>query len=352
MVTVYGPNGQTRRVLKSSVEGWLKKNPNWSLTPPENTLIEDDEKIEESIDDTEELDENTGAGELFPEISEEDFLSSFDDLEAGIYYGGIPTLLPNPQYVEGGTATEYVPTQSLYPDGNWIPTYESFTYFNNPKWNSVNIATYQDLLEDAGYLTGDYNPGENDLTTQKAVSKWFADYNFALLSGFQSGNNLNMEPEKFLGEQVNNRYKKLTQEIEFESADFAASFDRGKFLRTNFDSLIGRNPTDAELKHYQKIANEYIDKEIKANKERALYKLKQEFGKDVSSQLAEGEAKLFEEAGLNTGEPEQFDSSQAFIDMLSDDYKTYIERPERFDRARLNFDNVNRSILGGSMRIL
>ena len=57
------------------------------------------------------------------------------------------------------------------------------------------------------------------------------------------------------------------------------------------------------------------------------------------------------EAQAQSTQPEAFNASEAFIEKYGPEYKSFREYPERQDRARLNFNNIGRSILGTSMRI-
>ena len=44
-------------------------------------------------------------------------------------------------------------------------------------------------------------------------------------------------------------------------------------------------------------------------------------------------------------------ASEEFMNKVEPLFKSFRDRPERAERAEQNFQNVNRSILGGSMRI-
>ena len=108
-----------------------------------------------------------------------DILSQY---ETGIYYSGVPSVIQNPNW-DGTTLEEkFVPAQAAYPGLSLIPSYEGDLYLSGPNFNPVNIGNMQELLEDAGYLTGAYNPGSNDAATKAAVRAWFNDVNGASTS--------------------------------------------------------------------------------------------------------------------------------------------------------------------------
>ena len=50
----------------------------------------------------------------------------------------------------------------------------------------VSIGNFQELLEDAGYLKGDFNPGSNDAPTKKAIRDWFNDVNGYRLNSYRN----------------------------------------------------------------------------------------------------------------------------------------------------------------------
>lgn len=310
-----------------------------------------------------ERDKNEGGGGAF------DFdFSTFEMFTGESIYQGIPNVIENPRWYEGTTREgekALIAPNVLFPDMELHPSYGATTYLTGPKWNPVNIGGFQDLLVDAGYLgEDDYNEGQNDLSTQSAIRKWFADINNVNLDSYLNGNNVDIDPIKFLGQQVNRRFQKLVSEIDEQTKEYAESIDRGAFLRDNMEAVIGRNPTDNELKKFQKMANEFINKELEASKQRAIFELKDEFGK--LPEFDEATTKLQEKGITMEGEevgtflkkygvsrdpikPDEFNSTEAFQNKIRELYKTYIERADRGERADFNFQNVNASIMGGPM---
>ena len=273
----------------------------------------------------------------------------------------MPNAIPNPNW-DGVTIDEkYVPVQAAYPGIDIIPSYQGDLYLSGPNFNAVNIGNMQELLEDAGYLTdGNYNPGQNDAPTKQAVRAWFADVNGATLNSWASGQNLNIDPMQFLGNQINNRFTSQLQQIKDYTQEVMQTVDRGKMLRDGVQKLVGnrRDYTSAELDAFRDSMNDLIDQEIKRNEDIAVFKLKQEFGKlpdpeavaGLGLEGAEGAAFMSQAETLAT-QPEAFSASEAFIEKYGPEYKSFREYPERQQRAQLNFNNVNRSILGTSMRI-
>ena len=273
----------------------------------------------------------------------------------------MPSALPNPNW-DGVTIDEkYVPIQAAYPGINIIPSYEGDLYLSGPNFNPVNIGNMQELLEDAGYLDEDsYNPGKNDAPTKQAVRAWFGDVNGATLNSWATGQNLNIDPMQFLGNQINNRFTSQLQQIKDYTQEVMQTVDRGKMLRDGVQKLVGnrRDYTSAELDAFRQSMNELIDKEIQRNEDIAIFKLNQEFGKlpdpeaiaELGLEGAEG-ATFMAEAQAQATQPETFSAAEAFIEKYGPEYKSFREYPERQAKAQLNFNNVNRSILGTSMRI-
>jgi hypothetical protein len=356
MITVYGPNGETKRINARSVVEWIGNNPGWSLDNPATELVDESEKSIDIINQA--LLGETGAiaEKKVEEITEEVLLQT----ENGIYYSGVPSVLPNSNW-DGVTIDEkYVPIQSAYPGIKIIPSFEGDLYLSGPNFNAVNISNMQDLLEDAGYLTAGYNPGVNDASTKQAVRAWFADVNGARLNSWANGNNINIDPVEFLGNQINNRFQSELKQIKDYTQEVLQTVDRGKMLRDGVQKLVGnrRDYTNAELDAFRDSMNELINQEIKRNEDIAVFKLKEEFGKlpdpeavaDLGLEGAEGAAFMTQAEKLAT-QPETFSASEAFIEKYGPEYKSFREYPERQARAQLNFNNVNRSILGTSMRI-
>ncbi len=357
MITVYGPNGETKKINARSVVEWLGSNPGWSLDNPATGLVDESEKSIDTINQA--LAGEQGAiAEKKAEDVTQDVLAQ---VETGIYFSGVPSALPNPNW-DGVTIDEkYVPIQSAYPGINIIPSYEGDLYLSGPNFNPVNIGNMQELLEDAGYLTdGGYNPGQNDAPTKQAVRAWFGDVNGATLNSWATGQNLNIDPMQFLGNQINNRFTSQLQQIKDYTQEVMQTVDRGKMLRDGVGKLVGsrRDYTSAELDAFRQSMNELIDKEIQRNEDIAIFKLNQEFGKlpdpEAIAQLglegAEG-ATFMAEAQAQSTQPEAFNASEAFIEKYGPQYKSFREYPERQSKARLNFDNIGRSVTGTSMRI-
>ena len=357
MITVYGPNGETKKINARSVVEWLGSNPSWSLDNPATGLVDESEKSIDTINQA--LAGEQGAiAEKKAEDVTQDVLAQ---VETGIYFSGVPSALPNPNW-DGVTIDEkYVPIQSAYPGINIIPSYEGDLYLSGPNFNPVNIGNMQELLEDAGYLTdGGYNPGQNDAPTKQAVRAWFGDVNGATLNSWATGQNLNIDPMQFLGNQINNRFTSQLQQIKDYTQEVMQTVDRGKMLRDGVGKLVGsrRDYTSAELDAFRQSMNELIDKEIQRNEDIAIFKLNQEFGKlpdpEAIAQLglegAEG-ATFMAEAQAQSTQPEAFNASEAFIEKYGPQYKSFREYPERQSKARLNFDNIGRSVTGTSMRI-
>lgn len=357
MITVYGPNGETIQVNKRAIDAWLLDNPEWSLNNPKTIGIDESEI---TIEEPEPTDTDLGAGGLVvapPEASNiaQDILDNF---EKGVYYSGVPNIILNPNWDGENVETKYVPAQAAYPGIELIPSYEGDLYLNAPNFNAVNIASFQELLEDAGYLKGDFNPGSNDGPTKKAIRDWFNDVNGFRFNSYETGQNINIDPVQFLGNQINNKFTSALQTAQEESAEFARNVDRGKFLKDNLRSAIGnrRDFTNNELNEFRDLANQLIDEEIKNNLKMSEYKIKQEFGKIPTTEglgLGETEGQVFgAELEQQFGaEPESFSASEEFMKKVEPLFKSFRDRPERAERAEQNFQNVNRSILGGSMRI-
>lgn len=357
MITVYGPNGETKKINARSVIEWLGDNPGWSLDNPATELVDESEKSIDTINQA--LAGEQGA--ISEKKAEEVTQDVLAQVETGIYFSGVPSALPNPNW-DGVTIDEkYVPIQSAYPGIDIIPSYQGDLYLSGPNFNAVNIGNMQELLEDAGYLTeGNYNPGQNDAPTKQAVRAWFADVNGATLNSWASGQNLNIDPMQFLGNQINNRFTSQLQQIKDYTQEVMQTVDRGKMLRDGVSKLVGnrRDYTSAELDAFRSSMNDLIDQEIKRNEDIAVFKLKQEFGKlpdpeavaGLGLEGAEGAAFMSQAETLAT-QPEAFSAAEAFIEKYGPEYKSFREYPERQQRAELNFNNVNRSILGTSMRI-
>ena len=356
MITVYGPNGETKRINARSVVEFLGNNPDYSLDNPKTGLIDESKKSIDMINQALAGEQGAIAEKKVEEITQDIALQT----ENGIYYSGIPSVLPNPNW-DGVTIDEkYVPVQNAFPGIKIIPSYEGDLYLSGPNFNAVNIGNMQELLEDAGYLTGGYNPGQNDAATKKAVRAWFGDVNGARLNSFANGGNINIDPMEFSGNQVNNRFEGELQQIKDYTQEVMQTVDRGKMLRDGVQKLVGnrRDYTNAELDAFRSSMNDLIDQEIKRNEDIAVFKLKEEFGKLPDPQAvaglglegAEGAAFMSQAETLAT-QPEAFSASEAFIEKYGPEYKSFREYPERQQRAELNFNNVNRSILGTSMRI-
>lgn len=357
MITVYGPNGETKKINARSVVEWLGDNPGWSLDNPATELVDESEKSIDTINQALAGEQGAIAEKKAEEVTQ-DVLAQ---VETGIYFSGVPSALPNPNW-DGVTIDEkYVPIQVAYPGIDIIPSYQGDLYLSGPNFNAVNIGNMQELLEDAGYLTdGNYNPGQNDAPTKKAVRAWFADVNGATLNSWASGQNINIDPMQFLGNQINNRFTSQLQQIKDYTQEVMQTVDRGKMLRDGVQKLVGnrRDYTSAELDAFRDSMNDLIDQEIKRNEDIAVFKLKQEFGKlpdpeavaGLGLEGAEGAAFMSQAETLAT-QPEAFSASEAFIEKYGPEYKSFREYPERQQRAELNFNNVNRSILGTSMRI-
>ena len=357
MITVYGPNGETKKINARSVVEFLGNNPGWSLDNPATDLYDESDKSIDIINQALAGEQNAIAEKKAEEVTE-DVLAQ---VETGIYFSGVPNALPNPNWDGVTIAEKYVPVQVAYPGIDIIPSYKGDLYLSGPNFNAVNIGNMQELLEDAGYLTdGNYNPGQNDAPTKKAVRAWFADVNGATLNSWDSGQNLNIDPMQFLGNQINNRFTSQLQQIKDYTQEVMQTVDRGKMLRDGVQKLVGnrRDYTSAELDAFRQSMNELIDKEIQRNEDIAIFKLNQEFGKlpdpEAIAQLglegAEG-ATFMAEAQAQATQPETFSAAEAFIEKYGPEYKSFREYPERQAKAQLNFNNVNRSILGTSMRI-
>jgi len=356
MITVYGPNGETKRINARTIVEWLAQNPGWSLDNPQTPLIDE---ADASID----IINQATAGEneaMDIKKAEEVTADIAAAYETGIYYSGVPNAILNPNW-DGVTIEEkYVPAQIAYPGLTLIPSYEGDLYLSGANFNAVNIGNMQDLLEDAGYLTGAYNPGSNDAATKKAVRAWFNDVNGERFNSWSIGLNVNIDPMEFLGNQINNRFNNELQQIEDYTQEVMQTVDRGKMLRDNLQKAIGkrRDFTAAELEEFRGTMNEFINQEIQRNEDIAVFKLKQEFGKIPDTKSIEGldiegaeGAAFMSQAETLTTEPEPFSASEAFLKKIEPLYKSFREYPERQARAELNFNNVNRSILGTSMRI-
>ena len=358
MITVYGPDGETKKINARSVVEWLGSNPGWSLDNPVTDLVD------EADDSLKIINQATAgsSGNLTEKTPKEVADEVYEQAEMGIYYSGIPNVLPNPNWQKGMAIEEkYVPAQAAYPGIKIIPSYEGDLYLSGANFNAVNIGNMQELLEDAGYLTaGNYNPGNNDAPTKQAVRAWFGDVNGATLNSWATGQNLNIDPMQFLGNQINNRFTSQLQQIKDYTQEVMQTVDRGKMLRDGVQKLVGnrRDYTSAELDAFRQSMNELIDTEIKRNEDIAVFKLKEEFGKlpdpeavaGLGLEGAEGAAFMTQAQKLAT-QPEAFNASEAFIEKYGPEYKSFREYPERQDRARLNFNNIGRSIMGTSMRI-
>jgi len=357
MITVYGPNGETKRINARAVIDWLADNPGWSLDNPRTGAGIDEsedsiEKINRAFAGEQGAIEEKKAADITKDIVEQ--------YEKGIYYSGVPNLILNPNWDGTKVEEKYVPAQIAYSGLSLIPSYEGDLYLSGANFNSVNIANMQELLEDAGYLTGGYNPGSNDAATKAAVRKWFNDVNGERLNSWTMGNKINIDPVEFLGNQINNRFNNELQQIKDYTQEVLQTVDRGKMLRDGVQKLVGnrRDYTNAELDAFRDSMNELIDQEVKRNEEIAIYKLNQEFGKlpdpeavkAMGIEGAEGAAFL-SKAEAQAQQPTPFSASEAFLEKYGPEYKSFREYPERQARAQLNFNNVNRSILGTSMRI-
>ena len=358
MITVYGPNGETKKINARSVVEWLGDNPGWSLDNPKTPVVDEADDSLKIINQALAGQQDAISERTPEEVAEEVYAQA----EMGIYYSGIPNVLPNPNWQKGMDIEEkYVPAQAAYPGINIIPSYEGDLYLSGPNFNPVNIGNMQELLEDAGYLDEDsYNPGHNDGPTKQAVGAWFGDVNGATLNSWATGQNLNIDPMQFLGNQINNRFTSQLQQIKDYTQEVMQTVDRGKMLRDGVQKLVGnrRDYTSAELDAFRQSMNELIDKEIQRNEDIAIFKLNQEFGKlpdpeaiaELGLEGAEG-ATFMAEAQAQATQPETFSAAEAFIEKYGPEYKSFREYPERQAKAQLNFNNVNRSILGTSMRI-
>ena len=357
MITVYGPNGETKRINARSIIDWLADNPGWSLDNPKTFNDESEDSIEKI---------NTAIGgepKLGPNQPKDPSQITAENAaanESGIYYTGTPALILDPNWDGLDPDKKYIAPNLLYPDINLIPSYEGDLYLSGANFNSVNIANMQELLEDAGYLTGFYNPGSNDAQTKAAVRAWFSDVNGFRLDSFVRGINNNIDPVQFLGNQINNRYENDLKQIKDYTEELLQTVDRGKYLRDGVQKLVGnrRDYTSSELNAFRESMNELINEEIQRNEDIAVFKLQQEYGKlpdpeaiaELGLEGAEG-ATFMAEAEAQSTQPEAFSASEEFLNKFEPLYKSFREYPERQDRARLNFNNVNRSILGTSMRI-
>ena len=361
MITVYGPNGEIIKVNKRAIDAWLLDNPEWSLDNPKTIGIDESEITEEvTTAETESIDTDLGAGGsvVAPPPATDITKTLLEEYEKGVYYSGVPNIILNPNWDGKNVETKYVPAQAAYPGIELIPSYEGDLYLNAPNFNAINIASFQELLEDAGYLSGDYNPGSNDGPTKQAIRAWFLDVNGFRFNSYETGQNNNINPVQFLGNQINNRFTSALEVAREESAEFSKNVDRGKFLKDNLRSAIGnrRDFTNNELNEFRDLANELIDEEIRNNLKMSEYKIKQEFGKIPTTEglsLGETEGQVFGaelEQQFGT-EPESFSASEQFMKKVEPLFKSFRDRPERAERAEQNFQNVNRSILGGSMRI-
>ncbi len=354
MITVYGPDGESKRINARAVNVWLQDNPEWSLDNPKTSGFDESKDSIENLD----LAKDTGKGGDFTASASSITSGILDDYEKGVYYSGVPNVINNPNW-DGTTVEEkYIPAQAAYPGLELIPSFEGDLYLNTPNFNAISIGNFQELLEDAGYLKGDFNPGSNDAPTKKAIRDWFNDVNGYRLNAYQTGQNINIDPVQFLGNQINNKFTSALQTAKEESAEFSKNVDRGKFLKDNLRSAIGnrRDFTDNELNEFRELANNLIDEEIKNNLRMSEYKIKQQFGKIPTTEgldLGETEGQVFgAEIEQQFGaEPESFNASEEFMNKVEPLFKSFRDRPERAERAEENFQNVNRSILGGSMRI-
>jgi hypothetical protein len=355
MITVYGPNGEQKKINARTVVEWLSQNPGYSLDNPETEIID------ESVESVKKINRAI-AGDPSPAVKEASAITEeiATQYEQGIYYSGVPNLIANPNW-DGVTVQEkFVPSQVAFPGLNLIPSYEGDLYLSGANFNSVNIANMQELLEDADYLKGFYNPGSNDAATKAAVRAWFNDVNGFRLDSWSKGVNNNIDPMEFLGNQINNRFNNELFQIKEATEEILQTVDRGKMLRDNLQKAIGnrRDFTSTELEAYRDVMNDLINQEIKRNEEIAIFKLKKEFGRlpdteaisELGLQGQEGSA-FMAAAEAQATQPEAFSASEAFLNKIEPLYKSFREYPERQDRARLNFNNINRSILGTSMRI-
>lgn len=357
MITVYGPNGEKKQVNARAIVKWLEQNPGWSLDNPQTPLIDESEETIEEINTALAGDTEKSQYKAPADISA-DILSQY---ETGIYYSGVPSVIQNPNWDGKTLEGKYVPAQAAYPGLSLIPSYEGDLYLSGPNFNPVNIGNMQELLEDAGYLTGAYNPGSNDAATKAAVRAWFNDVNGARFNSWVQGGNENIDPIKFLGNQINNKFTSELQQIKDYTQEMLQTVDRGKTLRDNLQKAIGnrRDFTTAELEAFKETMDGFINQEIKRNEEIAIFKLKEEYGKLPEPEkvkyiegLDEAEASALEGALQKPiTEPTPFSASEAFLAKVEPMYKSFREYPERQARADLNFENVNRSILGTSMRI-
>lgn len=352
MITVYGPNGETKRINARAVEIWLQENPEWSKDNPKTEGFDESEDSNKIINEA----SDKGKGGDFTIAPSEISSEILNNYEKGVYYSGVPNVILNPNWDTETITEKYVPAQAAYPGLELIPSYEGDLYLNTPNFNAVATANFQELLEDAGYLTGDYNPGSNDAATKKAIRDWFNDVNGFRLNSYSTGQNINIDPVQFLGNQINNRYESALKIAREESANIYRNVDRGKFLKDNLRAAIGnrRDFTSNELNEFRDLANNLIDEEIQKNLQMAEYKIRQEFGKQPSTEgldLGQAEGQVFgQEIEQQFGEPESFNASEEFMKKIEPLFKSFRDRPDRANRAEQNFQNVNRSILGGSMR--
>tara|TARA_R110002020_G_scaffold71239_3_gene184240 strand:- start:351 stop:1418 length:1068 start_codon:yes stop_codon:yes gene_type:complete len=353
MITVYGPNGESIRINARAVNIWLQENPGWSLDNPKTSGKDESEDSIKDIDSATDI----GKGGAFTAPASSITSGILDDYEKGVYYSGVPNVINNPDWDGKKVEEKYVPAQAAYPGLELIPSFEGDLYLNTPNFNAISIGNFQELLEDAGYLKGDFNPGSNDAPTKKAIRDWFNDVNGYRLNAYQTGQNINIDPVQFLGNQINNKFTSALQTAKEESAEFSKNVDRGKFLKDNLRAAIGnrRDFTSNELNEFRDLANNLIDEEIRNNLKMTEYKIKQQFGKIPtieSLDLGETEGQVFgAELEQQFGaEPESFNASEQFMNKVEPLFKSFRDRPERAERAEQNFQNVNRSILGGSMR--
>ena len=119
MITVYVPNGETKKINARSVVEWLGDNLGWSLDNPATELVDESEKSIDIINQA--IAGESGAiAEKKAEDVTQDVLAQ---VETGIYFSGVPSALPNPNW-DGVTIDEkYVPIQAAYPGINIIPSY-------------------------------------------------------------------------------------------------------------------------------------------------------------------------------------------------------------------------------------
>ena len=136
MITVYGPNGETKKINARSVVEWLGNNPGWSLDNPATGLVDESEKSIDTINQALAGEQDAIAEKKAEEVTQ-DVLAQ---VETGIYFSGVPNALPNPNW-DGVTIEEkYVPIQSAYPGINIIPSYEGDLYLSGPNFNPVNLS--------------------------------------------------------------------------------------------------------------------------------------------------------------------------------------------------------------------